>query len=241
MQDHQNVKEAGKSLVELRAHWLVKYANSPISEILHFIPAASVANGWLNGKATAIQIKRLTRFVEALENRLGAVESCSLTEEELHDISMQSFDAAMRARGHGKLQYMAEALSRGFKGEVLADEAETAIKLVSDLNDTEIHILLISLDHIKTSSDTGREYLPFFVNQASPTAVEDAYYLGNEFLEVTDNVLSASASTLYAKGLLIDDGAGRLGTGANQLWRPSPLAVWFVDIVASNHSGEAHN
>lgn len=233
MQGEQNLSEAGKSLANIRDRWLVRYQGSLVSDILHFVPAVSALNGWIGGKATDIQIRRLSDFLQELDQRLDDVAACALTEEELHDLSIWAFDAATMSRGQDKLKYMAEALSQGVKGEVLADEAEIALKILSDLGEVEIKILIVALKKTRNPQDEQHQYLPFYADGGFSTSVEGAYYLGSALSGPTDNVLIASTSNLFAKGLLVDDGAGRLSGAANQLWKPSPLAVWLVGIVAS--------
>jgi len=195
----------------------------------------------LAGEGTRIGQKRVDDFLNGLQERLQQVEGAQDIPpgEEFFDLMMQAFDAVLRTRSEAKRRRFATLVANQVQRQTPWEEAEAALQIVSELSDAHICILVAALHAPPCGGVFGglrvitTEERPIGEGQAGSPAQITGLVHGYGL-----SALRLICSQLVARGLLHDEGVGRMGTKAMQYFVVTPTAHWLIDwIKESNEPG----
>lgn len=201
---------------------LIPYIGGPIDTIL-------------SGRASRIQTKRLEQFVLDLQNRLDAVEliCADVNGDEFADFMLSALENVWRARTAEKRSYFADIVSKQVIEAHSWDDADMAIRLISELESIHIDVLTVVLSVQQRHGDA--EGLNVFALDIEPGEGVIANFaqsltakLGGRYSSVA---LRLACSELTARGLLHDDGVGRWDAKAMTYFVATDLAVWLRSWV----------
>lgn len=179
------------------------------------------------------QARRLKTFVEMLEERLTRLEAVlgKITidpTEELYDFIMQTFDYVIRTRSEEKRQMFANIVANQVTKNDNWDEAEAASRLLNDLSELHIHVLLAALGPKMTAQKADGARLITFSDLYKD---QEAVDLRQQLSGVSAIGLRMTCSELLAKGLLQDEGLRRAGVGSMAFLEATDLAEWFIHWI----------
>jgi hypothetical protein len=186
----------------------------------------------LGGLGSKWQARRLESYVRMLEERLARLEVImgKITidpTEELYDFIMQTFDFAIKTRSDEKRQMIANIVTNQVIKNENWDEAESASRLLNDLSELHVHVLLTALGpNMKAQREEGSRLITF-----SDRFPDEAINLRQLFSGVSVVGLRMICSELLAKGLLQDEGLTRAGVGSMVFLEPTDLAEWFIKWI----------
>lgn len=184
----------------------------------------------LAGRATQIQLERVDKFAKELAQRMATVESSAvnLNDEAFADLMFTTFERAARTRSEEKRSRFAEIIANQVAKPAQWEEPENAVRLLADLED--IHIEIIETALKAPVADGPFSGLRVISLKAGPNNNEqemDPVSLFVYFPQYEAAALRMACAELVAKGLLHDEGIGRVGLGAMQYFVPTDLAEWF--------------
>lgn len=192
----------------------------------------------VTGKATQIQMQRIEHFLRELQARLERVEmiKANVDDDAFMDLMLTTFEKVSRARSDDKRSRFANIVSRQVVEAQPWEDAEMAVRLVSELEDIHIEVAntALSAPHCEKAFDGLR-----VVTLASPSNQDSA---GNSPLLLSDALphyssaaLRMACAELTAKGLLHDEGIGRWDMGAMQYFVATDLARWLQEWLLSGN------
>lgn len=195
----------------------------------------------LAGGAARIQLQRVEGFLGELRERLEAVEcvSANLEAEAFSDLMLMTLDKVARSRSADKRARFASIISRQVAEDLPWDDAENTVRLLADLEDIHVEVLQVALAAPplhgafeglpvvclpSARSDVASEATPLRLTEALPHYSELA--------------LRMACAELAAKGLLHDEGIGRLSIKAMSYFVATNLARWFTQWLTAPNSAE---
>jgi hypothetical protein len=189
-------------------------------------------NGLLLGaQGNKIQEDRLRHFLEEISARLEKLENQAELEpsEELFDLMVKSFDSVIKTRSERKRQRFSNILSKQVSEKHEWEEAESANRLLTDLTDLHIQILEEAINTTPCSEPFENlrvisfNSAPFGSDKESPPKI-----ITNALSQYSAVALKMACSELMSRGLLYDEGVGRLSTKAMEYLAPTDMADWFM-------------
>jgi len=192
----------------------------------------------VTGKAIQIQTQRIEHFLRELQARLEHVEmiKANVDDDAFTDLMLTTFEKVSRARSDDKRNRFANIVSRQVVEAQPWEDAEMAVRLVSELEDIHIEIANTALS--APPCDKGFDGLRV-VTLAAPSNQDSA---GNSPLLLSDALphyssaaLRMACAELTAKGLLHDEGIDRWDMGAMQYFVATDLASWLQEWLLSDN------
>jgi hypothetical protein len=112
------------------------------------------------------------------------------------------------------------------------DEAEGAASLLDSLSDLQVQILVYA-QRVEPCGAIGGTHRAFtLAEKPFGTAADAAPKLQDSFPTVPKPALRAACSELIARGLLYDEGIGRMDVKAQEYFEITEFAEWFIDWIA---------
>jgi hypothetical protein len=185
----------------------------------------------LAGLGARWQYERLADFLSALDRRLRGVEGYeSLPDiepsEPLYDFTMKVFDHVVRSRSGGKREAFAAIAARQVVQQRPWDEADAATRLLADLSDLDVAVLSAAA----SAPICEAPFNGLRVVSLSPRALGGGVtLLGGVVSGAPERLLRLACSELVARGLLHDEGSGRLSVGSMEYFVATELGYWFLD------------
>ena len=194
----------------------------------------------LSGKGAKVQYERLEHFVSELSERLKSVESIPPFDEQiLCDLAMDAMEKSVRTRKDEKRTLYANVVARYVIQGRKVDQAEMALSIIYELDMIHFEIIrealqspvcdepfsglrVVSISERASEMD-GRE-------RRAPVVLKER--LSSWPLEM----LRFAASELVAKGLLHDEGVGRLGMQAMECFVATDTAHWVHELLSDPNS-----
>lgn len=180
------------------------------------------------GKGAKIQAERIEDLLEQLRLRMENVEAApKVNDEELYDILMLALNKAAVERVKSKRAMYANIVAKQVSRRESLEDAESAIRIVSDLNEMHLRIHSAALH----APQCGK---PF--NGLQVISLADSAELSEVFgrplwlagsVPYAPIMLRHACSDLVAKGLLHDEGLGRLDIKAMEYLVPTDTARWL--------------
>lgn len=198
---------------------LIPYVGSPLDTLLC-------------GAGSKIREKRLDSFLMALKERLVQVENAHAINPDEHffDLMMSTFDAVLRARSEAKRLCFVSLVANQVKFRKDWDEAETAVRLLSEL--TEQHIaVLIEMHNAPECKDPFEGLRVVTVNNSKHFPDIRFTNLGLLFPVLSERTLRIIISELISIGMVRDEGFGRLETPAMEYFVVTDLTDWLLEWI----------
>ena len=225
----QELKHAGTALDKLIERYsehdvfragiqLIPYIGGPIDTIL-------------SGRASRMQMKRLEQFAIDLRIRLEQVEAihADINGDEFADFILYTLEKIWRARTAEKRQRFADVVVRQVVQGKSWDDADMAVRLVSELEDIHISLLSVALAALPgTEVFAGKRIVALDVENGgaivSNFSTSLIGKLGDQYSIIA---MRMACSELVARGLLHDEGIGRWDTAAMTYFVATDLAAWL--------------
>lgn len=226
MSDHA---DTSKKLVQKAAE---KYSETTsLRAAIQLIPyIGGSLDAIIGGEGQKIQQRRIEHFISGLDIKLREIETsrCNPTDEELFDITLLSLEQVVKTRSEHKRTRFAQIIAKQISTGAKFDVAETAIRLVSELED--IHIEILNEAMIAPLQPAPFDYLRVVTIAPSPLRTVSGNLppqLKDSFTDLSDEVLRLICSELVAKGLLKDEGIGRWDTKGMEYFTTTSLTHWL--------------
>jgi hypothetical protein len=226
---NQSGESAGSAIAKARG-W---YADSiGLRATIQAIPyIGSPLDTLFAGRAAQIHLKRVEEFVHELDQRLRGMErvAVNLDDDAFADLMLTAFERVARTRSEHKRSRFARIITKQVGEGAKWEEAESAVRLLGDLEDVHLEVLGLAL--AAPALAKGFEGLRVISIAASPFRDDN----GNGPVALSDALphygtaaLRMACAELMAKGLLHDEGIGRWDLGAMQYFVPTDLSDWFA-------------
>lgn len=192
----------------------------------------------LTGRATQIHLERVDKFSRELAERLIVIESAvtDLNDEGFADLMLSTFEAVARTRSDEKRSRFAEIITNQLANPMPWEEPENAVRLLSGLEDIHIQIIAAALAApIAVGSFSGLRVISLTDKTIDSDQQNSPVSLHASFPRYGAAALRMACAELTAKGLLLDEGVGRLSTKAMMYFVPTDLAEWFADWTTQSH------
>ncbi len=193
----------------------------------------------LSGKGSEIQRQRIEHMLKNLSERLSKIESAKVLEptEEFYDLSLAVFDGAVKSRSEEKRNRFASILVNQVKKEAAWDESEMAVHILNSLEDIHIQVLDLALSAPECTAPFGGLKVIALENKQSRSVGEvTPLCLSTHFKDYTTDRLRLICSELMSKGLLHDEGVGRMDAKAMEYFVATSLAEWFLSWIANENT-----
>ena len=186
-----------------------------------------------SGLGAKYQQQRLMHFLEELSQRLSKVEDLADIQpsEALYDFIVNAMIQASTTRSEEKRKRFASIVTKQISQKRQWDEAEDALRILGEMSDSHMEVLSVAtsvppcdgpFDGLRVvtlvKQPLGKGIRPTELQQALP----ESPYL----------TLRRICAELLSRGLLDDDGVGRVDTKAMQYFVASEIATWFIGWVA---------
>ena len=225
-----------------KLYWYSK--NRYIRALIQVIPCfGSSLDTLLSGPGEEWRFKRLEDFCERL-NKLFIKANYSHksiseeTKEPMFDLLSFSLDRITKTRSSQKRAYFAQLIFKQVVNQQDWNEAEMASKLLSELSEAHIKILVFaknvdpcgepfkglkvfSIDKHIEKRNNGGPYPPLVTKVTSNT---------------NPSVIKMLCSQLIAQGLLKDEGIGRWKTEAMELFILTKMGEWFLSWILDDNN-----
>jgi len=192
----------------------------------------------LSGRAAQIHLERVERFASNLAQRLAAVESApaNLNDEAFADLMLDTFEKVARTRSDQKRSRFAEIITNQVANPTPWEEPENAVRLLSNLEDIHIEIIEAALSApLSEGTFSGLRVISLEADPIKGEKQNAPVSLVTSFPRYGAAALRMACAELNAKGLLHDEGIGRLGTGAMKYFVPTDLAEWLSGWITQTH------
>ena len=219
----------------------VRYAEAfPLRSLIQGIPyVGGSLDTILAGLGSRWQYERLSAFLRLLDRRLKAVENAEPTpevqpSEPLYDFVMQVFDHVLRTRSERKREAFAAIVARQVIEQNSWDDAESAARLASQLSELDIQVL-VAASHAPLCES------PFdglrVITASQKNLGGGVTLLQTLFPGVPERGLQLACAELVARGLLHDEGIGRLSVGAADYFVLTDLGRWLIQWLGESQVG----
>lgn len=192
------------------------------------------------GYGSQIQQDRFYALLDSLGKRLDALEDTTEIEpnEELFDLFRVAVENSVRTRSEGKRQRFANIMANALVSDSKPwDEAETAMRLIGDLEEIHMSILIVTAD---THEVIGNAF-----NGLKAVKLEDTSDIMPNYIPPL-NLLKAlpqydpiliqmGCAELVSKGLLKDIGSSGWNAAPLQTFVSSKLADWLIQWISSDN------
>jgi len=188
----------------------------------------------LSGKGSKIQRQRIEQMLNNLSERLSKIELAQVIEptEEFYDLSLSIFDGVAKSRSKEKRERFASILVNQVTKEADWDESEMAVRVLASLEDIHIQVLAIAQSApVCTSPFDGLKVITLQNKHSRHVGEITPLCLSTHFSDYSTDHLRLICSELMSKGLLHDEGIGRLDTKAMEYFVTTNLANWFLSWI----------
>jgi hypothetical protein len=214
-------------------------SNWPLRSLIQVIPyLGGSLDMLLSGTGANYQYRRIEDFVRELQERLTGLERTLTIEdvqpsEPLYDYIMRVFDGVRRSRSSEKRRRFVNLVTRQISNQSSSwDEAEAAASLLDSLSELQVQILVYA-QRVSPCAAIGGDHRVFTLAENPFGAPKDAApKLQTAFSTVQALALRAACSELIARGLLYDEGIGRLDVKAQEYFKVTDFADWFIDWIS---------
>jgi hypothetical protein len=218
-----------------------KYAETlSLRALIQVIPwVGGAVDTLLGGRGSRISQRRIEDFLRQLQERLQKVEKATTVEpsEEFFDLMMGAFDGVLRSRSELKRGQFATLIANQVRQHAPWEEAETALHVLSDLSDSHLRVLLAALNAEPCAgSFTGLKVVTVADEPIGKGEVGHPALLTRSLPEYSTVALRLICSELVARGLLHDEGIGRLGARSMQYFVATDTAAWLIRWIGE-HDG----
>jgi len=186
----------------------------------------------LSSRGSKIQHERVIHFLGELDARLHQLEAVGETNEEgFYDLMINVFDSVIRARSEKKRAYFAQLVTNQIAFARNWEDAEMAASLLRDLTETHVAILKVaSQAPVCARPFEGLRVVTLHMEEKASGAT--SLPRQGALASVKAEAIGIACSELVSRGLLLDEGVGRLDTSAMEFFVLTDLGRWFLDWLA---------
>lgn len=192
----------------------------------------------LSGRATQIHLKRVEKFIDNLADRLAVIEgaTANLDDEAFADLMLDTFEAVARTRSDQKRSRFAEIITKQIVKPAPWEEPESAVRLLSSLEEIHIEILTAALNApTAEGAFAGLRVISLAANPIDSDKKNSPVSVLTLFPSYGTAALRMACAELTAKGLLHDEGIGRWDMGSMMYFVPTDLAEWLSAWISQSH------
>jgi hypothetical protein len=189
------------------------------------------------GKGQKIQQARVERFLTELDERVRALPTVhgSIPEDQLLDLMIGVLDKVVRTRSEEKWGRFAQIVTHQIEQGGAVDDAETATRIVSELEDIHIQVLFEAIcAPLLFQLFDGQRIVTISEKPIATPSGATSLQLQKAFPLVPLMTLRLVCSELVAKGLLRDEGVGRWDLRGMEYFAPTDLAGWLFRWIAKS-------
>lgn len=168
-------------------------------------------------------------FLEVLKQRLQRLEGVANIEpsEALYDFIADAMIRVSWTRSVEKRKRFATIVAKQVSQTRQWEEAQDALKILGELSDAHMDVLVAATDApISGPPFDGLRVVTLAERPHGQTTV-----LTKMLPRYPDVALKRTCADLLSRGLLIDEGVGRIDTKAMEYFVASDIAFWFIDWV----------
>jgi hypothetical protein len=201
----------------------------PLRAVIQALPMIGGSlDTMLAGFGARWKYERLADVLSRLDLRLRTVEHYeSLPDIEpsqpLYDFTLQVFDHVIRTRSATKREAFAAIAARQVIQPKPWEDAEAATAVLGDLSELDVAVLSAGAS-APVCEGTFAGLRVVTLSQQSL----DGALLGDLVRGAPEHLLRLACSQLVARGLLHDEGSGRMSVGAMEYFVVSELGLWFL-------------
>ena len=183
----------------------------------------------ISKKGREYQTDRINDFLRQLDARICALESASPTieaSEVIFDTFSVAAEAAVRTSAAPTRMYLASTVANGVATNEW-DQALESVRLLAELSHSHVEILKAISESLPVDGVwNGQRVASIQTNrQSAPPLLADLVP------SINPAILQKLCSDLVARGLLLDEGVGRLDTRVMEFFRVSDFGNWFLARV----------
>lgn len=232
-----NQPDISKTLIQEAAE---KYSEmSALRAAIQLIPyIGGPLDTLIGGEGQKIQQRRITHFVDELDKRLKNIEAPqrTLANEELYDLMVATLERVVKTRSEEKRARFAQIIANEIAYAKKIDDAETAIRLVGELDDIHVQVLNIATHApLCPAPYDGLRVITITTHLQIPAPNNDSYPVLEElFPNIPEPMLRLICSELVSKGLLRNEGIGRWDAKGMEYFVATDLATWLFAWIKSD-------
>jgi hypothetical protein len=187
----------------------------------------------LNKRGNDFVTKRLQTFITELQEQLKTLQSQVLKadDEALFDLLQIATEEVSKTRSNERIKQFSRVVSNYLTKNVAWDEANAAMRILSDITELHIRILQYAINLPLSKEKVTSDLQVFYVDHMKKGNTKPLIF--DEFPNISESTLRMYCSELVAKGLLHDEGIGRWGRSNMQLLTPTSMTNWLLDTIAS--------
>jgi hypothetical protein len=191
----------------------------------------------LAGKGAKIQQARLESFLDSLSARVKEIEDSANTtfqisqDEELYDFILATFSDVVKTKEKIKRDRFSALLASQIMRPRDWSDAGCAERILAALDDIHIKVLLEAAS-APEGVGVWKGVCPISLFEADDSPMRDTSYLQHWLPEYPLSMLRLACAELLAKGLLQDEGVGRLSIRAMTYFVITDLGLWFIDWLS---------
>lgn len=187
----------------------------------------------IGGAGDKVTADRVEHFLASLSVRLERVEAGSfdVTQEAMQDLLLTAMQQSARTRSAAKRARFAGLVGSQIERAGRWEEAECAFRLISELDDIHIEVLVAALD-LEPSGGAFDGLQVFTLRRAED--VDIAVPLLPDLLPHYGEMgLRLACTELHARNLLHDEGIGRWDTRSLTYFVPTETARWLISWISA--------
>lgn len=219
----ENTAEFYADASELRAAiQLIPYIGGPLDTLL-------------SAKGQSIQYQRIMMYIEDLQARMDKIEALRDMDasEEFYDLSMSIFTAVSKTRSPDKRKWFASILVNKLHEDLEWDEADLMVQLLDSLADIHIQVLRVAMEAaVCTDVFDGKRVVALREPFDNTESTIHPTIIGSIIPNASHTMLEMACSGLVARGLLHDEGVGRLSTKAMEFFVLTEMGERFLYWIA---------
>ncbi|WP_186593821.1 hypothetical protein [Synechococcus sp. RS9909] len=183
----------------------------------------------LAGGASKIQMQRLESYVQMLQSRMSAIEevAADLGSEGFSDFILSTIDQAIHTRSVQKRQRLVQVVGRQATLAFSWDEAESAARLLASLEEMHVAVLREAVNAPMATGPYEGHRIVTLEKATHAGSASNSINLRDLFSSYESHVLELACSELVSRGLLRDEGVGRLSTKSMTVFVATDLANWL--------------
>lgn len=213
---------------------------SAVKIVLNVIPCIGpVLNEAFLDFPERIRQRRINEFVElfkqGIEEYNPTINYEHLNSEEFIDILASIVQRVMKTSSNEKLNRYKKILLNEMSASYKSDFKETFLDIIERINEKQIQILLEYKKFIENDETIEGGTLPhgMLVQKDGPNFKEEklAKHKSGSYFGINDAEYLFYVQDLISKGLLLDDGMGRVSTSSYQILKITQFGLEFLRFI----------
>lgn len=187
-----------------------------------------------SGKGAQFQQQRIEYFLSILDQRLTSLEIATDLEadENFYDFIVTTFDGVIRTKSEEKIKRFANIVANQATKRNQWEEADTAIRLLTELSEIHVSLLLLAIAAPPcTSPFDGLKVVTLSQDPHGEASLQQPISLLDVFPDYSPGALRMICAELVSRGLIHDEGVGRMDTKSFEYFIATELASWLIEWI----------